>query len=71
MEFWLPETTESIGNNLGAFVKIFEATKFAHYTSYARIYIYLNISQPFLGEIYLVRNSEEWIQIINYEHIPF
>ena len=62
---------QGIRNTLGKFVKISEATKIGRYTSYARICVYLNISWALTGEICLWRKDEEYIQTIDYEHIPF
>jgi hypothetical protein len=38
-----------IDNTLGIYVKAFEETRQRRYTSYARICVYLNISNPPLG----------------------
>ena len=54
MEFWLPKTLEAIGTKMGTFVKLLEALKLARYTSYARICVYLDISQVLPREICLI-----------------
>lgn len=46
VEFWDPEILEGIGNLIGHFVKIAEATKRGKYTSYARLCVYMNIAEP-------------------------
>ena len=41
------------------------------YVSYARICVYLEISKDLSTNIKLSWHDEEWIQEIDYEHIPF
>jgi hypothetical protein len=45
-EFWLKEILMGIGNTLGRYVKSSEAMKQQKYTSYGRIFVYMNISIP-------------------------
>jgi len=70
-EYWLPEILEDIGNTLGSFVKISEQTKLSRYTSYARICVYMNISNDLPEAINLSWEDEAWTQPLDYEHIPF
>jgi len=70
-EYWLPEILEDIGNTLGNFVKVSEQTKLSRYTSYARICVYMNISKDLPEAINLSWEDEEWMQPLDYEHIPF
>jgi len=70
-EYWLPEILEDIGNTLGNFVKVSEQTKLSRYTSYARICVYMNISKDLPEAINLSWEDEEWLQPLDYEHIPF
>jgi len=70
-EFWLPEVLEDIGNALGHFVKISDQTQLSRYTSYARICVYMNISQDIPEAITLTWEDDEWTQPLDYEHIPF
>lgn len=44
IEFWDPEILEGIGNVIRSFVKVVESTKRGRYTSYPRIYVYMNIT---------------------------
>jgi hypothetical protein len=60
-----------IGKTLGIYVKSSEATKQRRYTSYARICVYMNISKALPGSVTLEYQDEDWIQTIDYEHIPF
>ena len=62
---------EDIGNALGTFVKIADQKKRMRYISYARICVYLDISKELPESIKLSWNDEEWVQPIDYEHIPF
>jgi len=60
-----------INNKLGRHVKSLEATKQRKYTSYANIYVYMDISKSLPGSIIVEYQDEEWAQTIDYEHIPF
>jgi hypothetical protein len=66
----LPSTFEAIGNKLGKYVKTSKATLKGRYTSYARIYIEMDVSGALLEAISLEFRDEEWIQNIDYEQIP-
>jgi hypothetical protein len=71
MDFWDPEILEGIGNSLGSFVKIVEATTRGRYTSFARICVYMNISEPLPDMIELEYAGKIWQQMLDYEHVPF
>ena len=71
MDFWDPDILEGIGNSLGSFVKIAETTWRRRYTSFSRIYVYMNISEPFPENIELEYDGKIWLQLLDYEHIPF
>ena len=70
-ELWRPEILADIGNMLGVFVKVAEQTKQMRYVSYARICVYLDISKELPASIKLSWHDEDWIQDIDYKHIPF
>jgi hypothetical protein len=70
-EFCLEEVLESIRNTIGVYVKYSEETKHWRYTSYAHIFIYLNISNSLPGSISLEYHDEDFSQTIDYEHTPF
>ena len=70
-EFSDDKNLEGIGNTLRSFVKILEVTKRDRYTSYACICIYMDISKPLPDYITLTYHNSDWIQTINYEHLPF
>jgi hypothetical protein len=42
-EFWLEEILMVIGNRVGRYVKSSKSTKQRKYTSYSRIYVYMDI----------------------------
>jgi hypothetical protein len=71
MDFWDPEILEGIGNSLGSFVKIVEATVRGRYTSFARICVYMNIFEPLPEMIELEYAGKVRQQLLDYEHIPF
>jgi hypothetical protein len=54
------ENLEGIGNTLGSFIKISKIKKEAKYTSYARIYIYMNVAGALLDVITLSYQDNEW-----------
>jgi hypothetical protein len=71
LDYWLPSTFEAIGNKLGKYIKTSEVTLKGRYTSYARICIEMDVLRALLESICLGFRDEEWIQNIDYEHIPF
>ena len=44
-EYWDSDTLKDIGNTLGEFIKVVEQTRGQRYTSFARIYVYLDLSK--------------------------
>jgi hypothetical protein len=71
LDYWLLTTFEAIGNKLGKFVKASDATLKGKYTSFARIYIEMDVSGALPEAICLEFRDEEWIQNIDYEQIMF
>ena len=41
------------------------------YTTYARICVFMNVSKPIMESICLSDEYSEWVQTLDYEHIPF
>ena len=62
---------KDIGNIFGEFIKVVEQTKAQRYTSFSRIYVYLDLSKELPKAISLNWEDEEWTQPIDYEQIPF
>jgi len=71
MDFWDPEILEGIGNSILIFVKVVDSTRKGRYMSYALIYVYMNIMEPFPDYIELEYYDEIWQQPIDYENIHF
>lgn len=71
LDYWHTKLLSAIGNKLGCFVKAFEATRRGKYTSFARICVEMDLSRALPDEVILEFFDEEWVQIIDYEHIPF
>ena len=71
MEYWKEETLKDIGNSLGVFIKVAEETKTRRYTSYARICVQMHLTRALADSISLFHDDFEWIQPLDYEHIPF
>ena len=70
-EHWKEEILTDIENTLGNFIKVSKKTKQRRYTSYAKICIYLDISQDLPDGIELSWDDEDWFLAIDYEWIPF
>jgi hypothetical protein len=70
-EIWLEEILIGIGNMVGRYGKSLKATKKIKYTSYAQIYVYMDISKALPGSVTLEYQDEDWNQKTDYEHIPF
>ena len=71
LDYWQTESLSAIGNKLGRFFKVSKATRRGKYISFARICVEMDLSGALLDEVILELFDEEWIQIIDYEHIPF
>lgn len=71
LDYQQNESLAAIGNKLGHFVKASEATRRGKYTSYARIFVEMDLSGALPNEAILEVFDEEWLQMVDYEHIPF
>jgi len=71
LDYWQTESLAAIGNKLGRFVKASEATRRGKYTSFARICVEMDLSRALPDEVFLEVFDEEWVKIVDYEHIPF
>lgn len=67
----MPESLKDIGNKLGHFLKISEATLRGRYTSFAHICIEMDLLETLPDEVILEVFDNEWVQAVDYEHIPF
>eukprot|EP00253_Pinus_taeda_P033046 PITA_33046 len=73
-EYWGEDSLKSIGSALGDFVKVAEETnavRHTTYASYARICVYMDLKQPLPDTMRLFHEDQDWIQVIDYEHVPF
>eukprot|EP00253_Pinus_taeda_P005142 PITA_05142 len=70
-EYWEETSLKEIGNKLGEFIKAAEDTKYCRFTSYARICVYMDLKQPLPDKVRFRHEDSEWIQMIDYEHVPF
>ena len=71
LDYWQTESLFAIGNKLGCFVKAPEATRRGEYTSFTRICVEMDLSGALPYEVILEVFDEEWVQTVDYEHIPF
>ena len=60
-----------IGTTIGTYVKVAKATKQLHYTTYARICVYMNVSIAIPAPITLTYEDSDWQQTLDYKFIPF
>lgn len=67
----MPKSLKAIGKNLGNFVKISNNTLRGKYTSFAWICVEMDLSRELLDAIILEVYEKEWVQMVDYEHIPF
>jgi len=70
-EFWNQEIFKGISNTLGNFVKTSEIKKRGCYITYARICAYMDLTKSIPTSIRLLYQDNEWVQTLDYEHIPF
>jgi len=71
LDYLMTESLRAIGNKLGHFLKISEATLRGKCTSYARICVEMDLSGGLLDEVILEVYEDEWVQIVDYGHIRF
>jgi len=71
LDYWQTELLAAISNKLGRFIKASEATRSGKYTSFARICVEMDLSGALPDEVILEVFDEEWVQTVDYEHIPF
>lgn len=71
LDYWKTESLATIGNKLGCYVKASEATRRGKYTSFARICVEMDLLGALSDEVILEVLDEEWVQVVDYEHIPF
>lgn len=70
-EYWDEGLLKEIGNGLGEFVKAAEETKLRRYTSFAQICIFMRLDNALSDAVSLFHDDFEWIQPLDYEHVPF
>lgn len=71
LDYWQTESLIAIGNKLGRFIKAAQATRRGKYTSFERIYVEMDLSRALPDEVILEVCDEEWVETVDYEHIPF
>ena len=70
-EYWDEDSLKDIGNGLGEFIKSAKEMKLRRYTSYACICIFMWLDRPLPGSVSLFHDDYEWVQPLDYEHVPF
>ena len=71
LDYQQTETLVAIGNKLGHFVKVSEATRRGKYTSFARICVEMDLSGALPDEVILEVFYEEWVQTVDCEHAKY
>ena len=61
LDYWILESLKAIGNKLGHFLKISEATLRGKYTSFARICVEMDLSGALPDEVILEVYDEKWV----------
>lgn len=61
LDYWLPESLKAIGNKLGHFIKISNATLRGKYTSFAWICVEMELLGALLVAIILEVYDKEWV----------
>ena len=56
---------------MGEYIKAAEETKLRRYTSYACICVFMRLDKALLDSVSLSHDDYEWIQPLDYEHVPF
>jgi len=69
--YWDEDSLHDIGNSLGEFIKIVEEKKIRRYISYDCICVYMHLNRALPDTVNLYHDDFEWIQSIDYEHVPF
>lgn len=70
-DYWDELTLWDIYNALGEFIKTAKETKINPHATYTRICVYMNIAESLPGKVSLLHDDYEWIQTVDYEHVPF
>lgn len=71
LDYQKNESLTATSNKLGRFFKASEATRRGKYTSLARICVEMDLSGALPDEVILEVFDEEWVKIVDYEHISF
>lgn len=53
------------------YIRVVEETKSRKYISYARICVFIRLNEALPESVTLAHRDEEWIQLLDYEHVPF
>jgi len=64
-------TLEGLGTTLDTFIKVLKVTKESLYTSYTRIYVYMNVVEARAKSITILYQYTEWVYTLDYKHISF
>ena len=70
-EYWEEDILKRIGNGVGEYIRTDEETKSRKYISYARICVFIRLNEALPESVTLAHRDEEWIQPLDYEHVPF
>lgn len=71
LAYWLLESLKAIDSKLGKFIKISDATLKGKYTSFTRICVEMELYGALPNVIILEVYVEEWVQVVDYENVPF
>lgn len=70
-EYWDEGILKDIGNGLEEYIKAAKETELRRYTSYARICVFMRLVKALPHSVSLSHRDNEWIQPLDYKHVPF
>jgi len=71
LDYFLSKSLKAIGNKLWQFINISDVTLRDRYTSFAQICVEMYLSGALPDKVILEVYDEEWVQVVDYEHVPF
>jgi len=71
LDYWQPESLAAIGNKIGKFIKASEASRRGRCSQFLQYIVKMDLLGALPDEVILEFFDEEWVQMVDYEHILF
>lgn len=71
VEYWDEDSLKDIGNGLGEFIKSTEEMKLCRHRSYSCVCVFMQLDKPLPDLVSPFHDDYEWVQPLDYEHVPF